>query len=181
MDNITQQIYTVWQESFRTDFCVAKRMARPVVYHWKKVVECLTNKEKNQQCRGSHCEVITVCTRSIYDDCHENEYWTTKYDQVLLESRENRYGNIRITMKSGRRRVCIVCNHIPMIWQVSRRSWRRTRRQMGGASLHQPDRQQHSSCVRCAAARSSVDGSPARRTTAHYSRNDTSHHYRRPG
>ncbi len=27
--------------------------------------------EKNQQCRCSHCEVITVRVQSIYDDCHE--------------------------------------------------------------------------------------------------------------
>ncbi len=146
--------YTVWEESFKTDFCVAKRVAQPVVYHWKKVKGCLTNEGKKQQCRGSHREVITVCARSIYNDCHGNEYWTTKGDQVLLESTQ-------ITTKGVRR-----SDHVPMVRQVLRWSWRYTRRRMGRASPHQPDGQ-HYSCERCTAARSSVNNLLARRTAAH--------------
>ncbi len=156
----------MWQESFKTDFWVAKCVTQPAVYHWKKVVGCLTNAEKKKQCRCSHCEVITVRVGSIYDDCHGNEYLTTKCDQVLLESRQNWYGNVQITTKGVWKSVCITCDHIPMVRQVLRRSWRCTQQQTGGASLHQPDRQQHRSCAHCAAAWSSVDDSPAR-TAAH--------------
>ncbi len=120
----------------------------------KKVVGCLTNEEKKQQCRCSHREVITVRVRNIYDDCYGNEYWTTKCDQVLLESRQNWYGNVRITTKGVRRRVCITCNHVPMVWQVLRRLWRRTWRWMSRVSVHQLGRWQHCRCARYAAVRS---------------------------
>ncbi len=35
-------------------------------------------RKKNQQCRSSQREVITVCARRIYD-CHGNKYWTTNW------------------------------------------------------------------------------------------------------
>ncbi len=51
--NIFHDIYTVWQESFKTDFCVAKHMVPPAIYHWKKVVGYLTNEEKNTSSVGA--------------------------------------------------------------------------------------------------------------------------------